>query len=63
MAGFNKRHGAGSAIILVGITFLIIGFDRRAHGGSSAFLVIGMAFIFLGIRRIRRGRANPGGMM
>jgi uncharacterized membrane protein YccC len=58
MARIGKRHGAGIAILAVGIAFLIIGGARRSQGGSSAFIVIGFAFMLIGIRRIRRARPD-----
>jgi len=54
MAGIGKRHGAGIAILILGIAFVIMGGARRSQGGSSAFIVIGFAFMLIGVRRIRR---------
>jgi glucose dehydrogenase len=61
MPGIVHSRGAGIAIALVGVVFLLTGVSRHRNGGSSAFIVIGLAFIMIGLRRLQRVARTPAG--
>lgn len=60
MFAIAKSRGSGTALMLVGVAFVVMGIGRRQHGGSSAFMVIGLVLIVVGLRRIRRIARAPG---